>query len=378
MNDWKQKLRMRLPALVLLAATLLFWGLYDRYELDGPVLLESPSLTNATRVRGDCTETNGHFTLNVARGGKPANIHFRLPDGAAYGMIRVRGRAKVDGVVVGKNPWRCARLLLIQYDQHNKWIPGHHGVIAEEGTTDWIPHEDIFEIDGKAVEVDLVIQQTGSEGKAEFDRLVVEAIRLRASYIRWQFLFAGLWIAMGFLYYHRCRLDRRRLRLLILLNAIAIIVGVMMPEKWIEDTTDYTKEGVEKVVAAAKPKPHSGKPVQPPAKKSTEESKIEEFSGWVGGVHGAGHFTLFASLCFLVYLSAALEQQHRSYFYKVAFDILLFAAATESLQYLTLDRTPGIHDWLVDFGGMAAAFLLFLLVRVFFLSRSSRIESNSF
>ena len=33
---------------------------------------------------------------------------------------------------------------------------------------------------------------------------------------------------------------------------------------------------------------------------------------------------------------------------------------TESLQYLTLDRTPGIRDWLVDVCGMAVAFVCFL------------------
>ena len=79
-----------------------------------------------------------------------------------------------------------------------------------------------------------------------------------------------------------------------------------------------------------------------------------------------GHFTLFASLCFLIYLSAALEGQSRSYFFKVAFDVLLFAGVTESLQYLTMDRTPGVRDWFVDVCGMAVAFACFLIVLLVF------------
>ena len=79
-------------------------------------------------------------------------------------------------------------------------------------------------------------------------------------------------------------------------------------------------------------------------------------------VHEVGHFTLFATLCFLVYLSAALEQQHPAYFFKVAIDVLLFAAITESLQFLTLDRSAGVGDLRIDLYGMAAALILFLMV----------------
>jgi len=75
-----------------------------------------------------------------------------------------------------------------------------------------------------------------------------------------------------------------------------------------------------------------------------------------------GHFVLFASLCFLVYLSAALEGQHPAYFFKVAFDILLFAGVTEALQFLTLDRMAGAGDLRIDLYGMAAALLLFLMI----------------
>jgi hypothetical protein len=59
-----------------------------------------------------------------------------------------------------------------------------------------------------------------------------------------------------------------------------------------------------------------------------------------------------------------LERQHRFYYFKRAFDILLFAAITESLQHLTLDRTAGISDWLTDVYGILSALVLFLVARV--------------
>ena len=89
----------------------------------------------------------------------------------------------------------------------------------------------------------------------------------------------------------------------------------------------------------------------------------------VGSAHHIGHFGLFASLCFLVYCSAALERQNPIYFLKVGLDILLFAAITEALQYLTLDRTAGILDLRTDLYGMASALLLFLAVRPLLLKK---------
>lgn len=379
MNDWKRKLKMRLPVVFVLAATLLFWGFYDRYELADPILLQAPALADASLVRGDCIETNGRFVLNVDPGGKPARINFRIPTGTEYEYIRIRGRIKTDGVVVGKYPWSCARLMLLQYGAKNKWIPGDHAAVVKTGTHDWTSCEDVFEIEEQAVHVDLVVQQRGLDGTAEFDQLVAEPVRLRISYVWWQALFACLWVATGVLYYRRCRLHRRRLRLLILINAIAIVAGALMPGQWIEDTADYAKEETVRLVEATRPQPVPG-PKAPThtVKKSVEEQKINEFSELVVGVHGFGHFSLFASLCFLVYLSAALERQQRGYYFKVAFDILLFAAVTESLQYLTLDRAPGISDWLTDVYGMVSAFVLFVLVKRYILSRSRRIKSSSF
>ena len=362
--------------MLLLAATLVFWGWYDRYEEDGPVLLQSPSLADASRLRGDCTETNGHFTLTVLAGGETASINFRLPDAARFGRIRVHGRMKVDGVVEGENPWRCARLLLVQYDALNQWIPGHHGVVAEKGTRNWQAYEDVFELDPGAAHADLVIQQTGREGSAEFDQLVATPVRLRPSFRWWRWVFSGAWISMGALYFNRCRLDHRRLRVLILLNAVAIFLGTLMPENWIADATQLVRVEAARVIEkkAAHPTPATTSPAASP-KKDVEQTKIDRFNDVVGSAHGLGHFALFASLCFLIYLSAALEGQSRSYFFKVAFDVLLFAGITESLQYLTLDRTPGLLDWFVDLYGMAVAFVCFLMVLLVFRPGPRRVRA---
>ncbi|HSR88448.1 MAG TPA: hypothetical protein VLL07_05800, partial [Pontiella sp.] len=175
-------------------------------------------------------------------------MNLRIPDATQYSHIRIQGRMKLDGVVRGDNPWRCARLLLVQYDAGEKWIPGHHGVVAEQGTRDWETYEDVFELNPRSVHVDLVIRQAGREGSAEFDRLVAEPVRLRSSFYRWRMMFSAVWISMAVLYFRRCRLHRRKLRVLILLNAVAIILGTMMPERWIADSARLAQKEVTKAI----------------------------------------------------------------------------------------------------------------------------------
>ena len=378
MQRFFEKIRLRLPALALLALTVLFWSLYDRYEPAGPVLLASPSLADGEGVRGDVAESGGRFTLRVPRGGKTARVNFPLPAATNYATLRACGRVKVDGVVVGKYPWSCARLLLAQYDARNRWIPGEHQLLSEHGTSGWIADCDEFEMQTNAARATLILIQAGKEGTAEFDRIGVRPVRIRPSFPWWRAAFAVAWLWMAVLYFPRCRLDRRRLRHLILLNAIAILFGVLMPADWIKDSSEWAKDGWARHVAAKreaagkKAVAASKKVAAPTARKKTSSPRkkpkpgngdtrqMDLFNEMVEDAHSLGHFVLFASLCLLVYLSAALERQRPSYFVKVAADVLLFAAITESLQFLTPDRTPGIGDLRIDIRGMAVALLLFL------------------
>jgi hypothetical protein len=363
MDHWTKKLKLRLPALVLLTATVLFWSRYDRYEAAGPILLESPVLAGGTNIRGDVAESNGRFSLHVPTNGTPARIDFPIPAALEYDSVRVRSSIKVDGVVVGKHPWSCARLLVIQYDANNRWIPGHHGLVAEEGSRSWAKHEDEFEIFPNAARVAVVLQQAGTEGTAQFEQIEAQPVRVRASFVWWRIGFAASWVLMAILYFSRCRLHRRRLKVLIFMNAVAILAGTLMPGDWITAGAERAQTAIREL-RPSRPEPVKiVSPGEKPAPGPTSHQKqMDWFMEMEVESHQAGHFVLFAALCFLVYLSAALERQHPSYFFKVGLDVLLFAAITESLQFLTLDRSAGVGDLRIDLYGMAAALLLFLMV----------------
>lgn len=364
MEHWTSKFKLRFPVFALLLVTLLFWSLYDRYEVAGPVLLESPVLADAIRCSGVVSESDGgRFALVVPEAsGKRVDVRFRIPTATEYSMIRVRARARVEGVVVGKSKWRCARLIFIQYDSIPKWMPGTHGLMSADGTQGWKSYERVFEMFPGVAYAEVALQQLGLSGRVEFEHVEVQPVRMRASFVWWRILFAGAWLAAAVYYFPRCRLHRRKLSLLILLNALAIVSGALMPSDWIKDGSDWVKETWTECRAPVPVKSNSKIEKKAEAKRGADLRQMERFNEVVGDVHRTGHFALFASLCFLVYCSAALERQHPAYFFKVGFDVLIFAIVTESLQFLTIDRTAGVGDLLVDVYGMAAAFVLFLMV----------------
>ncbi|MDF7800859.1 VanZ family protein [Pontiellaceae bacterium B1224] len=369
MERWKDKLKLRVPAIGLLAVTLLFWGFYDRYEAVGPPLLESPELAETPRIRGDVSATNGVFTLIVPKGGKTADLRFDLPGAVDFSCIRVSGSIRTENVVQGKYAWSSARLLLIQRDAKGKWIPGTHSLLNEQGTVPWTSQVQEFEVDPGAASAEVVLQMIGESGMAQFKEISAVPVHLKRSFRVLRILFCFLWIGMAVLYFKRCRLDRRKFRILILLNVIVILCGTLMPGEWIEDASEQLKEKVSKSIRkpAAPKTENKGQTIVPkkaPDVSAAESKRMDQFNAVVGGAHRMGHFTLFASLCFLVYCSAWREKQHPIYYLKVGLDILLFAAVSESLQFLTMDRTPGISDWMIDLYGMLLALILFLLLRV--------------
>ena len=153
--------------------------------------------------------------------------------------------------------------------------------------------------------------------------------------------------------------------MLILLNAIAILYGTLMPNEWVRNISNQVRKTVHELyvheAAPQKSQPPAAKPAAyAPAVPLFEQ--IYRFADTEVKAHTAGHFVLFATLCFLMYCSAALERQHPDYFFKVGMDVMLFAAITESLQFLTLDRNADVGDLRIDLYGMALALVVFLCI----------------
>lgn len=363
---------MRLPALLLLLGTVLFWSRYDRYLQDGAILLQNPAIETSFLRRGDVTQTNEFFVLRVPSGGAVAQIRFHLPDAEKYDLLRVEARAKATDIVEGDRPWKCARLLLLQYNSKNKWIPtpDHQPFGKRDGSTRWKKIRKEIDVLPKTDHLVLILQQIGKEGTIEFGEIRVYPVKLRASFLWWRLSFAIAWAVLAFFYLPKAHFRQRKLNLLIALNIVAILFGVLMPADWIKQSaawagktwTEYettqlsTQPSAKKITKPARPKK------SPKPKKTGKAREYELTTQMTEEAHAAGHFGLFTSLGFLLFLSFFLEQQKVRSYLKVLGDLLLFAAVTESLQFLTLDRTPGFYDFRLDFYGILLGLLFFLLL----------------
>lgn len=369
MDHWKDKLKLRVPAILLLVATLLFWGLYDPYGTVGPALIKTPILADAYQIRGDISEADGVLTLRVPNTGKRADLRFKLAHATEFSIIRVSGAIRTENVIEGKHTWRSARILLTQRDDKGKWISVKHSLPPKQGTAPWTKQTQEFKIHPLTFSAELVIQQTGKSGTAEFKDIIAQPVEVKASYTWLRNLFIITWVFMALVYYRRCRLNRRKLRILILLNTIAILFGTLMPADWLEGISQQLKQKasislLQPATSNVKSKATPTISIKSSGIVAAKSSWVEQFNPVFASPQKLGHFALFASLCFLVYCSAWIEKQHPVYYFKVGLDILLFAGVTESLQYLTTDRTPSVTDWIIDIFGMLTAFALFQTIKL--------------
>jgi len=363
MSERRDKILLRVPVIILVFITVGFWSFYDRYALVEPLLEEPFDLSMAMIRRGDVTMEAGQFVLRV-RQPKPKTVRVDFPIKLSVlttKFVRVSMDMKIDNVVAGRHPWERARLLFGQYDKRGRWVSGEHQVVGLEGSSDWKHYEKVFEVRERTVVGRIILQQIGSSGTAYFKGIRVEAVRVKSSFLWWRVFFAMLWVAMGLFYFPRCRLHKRKLRVLITLNAIAILIGALIPSVWMKDLTDRLQQVRMERVIKKKSLVKSENKDRKRVKKKRSLDQIDHFEELVKDTHRTGHFGLFASLCFLVYLSSALERQRFSYLVKVGLDVLLFAVVTETLQLLTLDRTAGIGDLKIDLEGMFLAFVIFML-----------------
>ncbi|VGO21149.1 hypothetical protein SCARR_03220 [Pontiella sulfatireligans] len=359
MNDWMQKLKMRLPVMVLLAATFLFWGSYDPCKPDGPVLLDSPALADAAVAEGDCSEVNSVFTLRRPASGIKPVVRFVLSGIAGCETIRLSGRIRAENVVRGRYHSSCARLVLVQRDIEGKWVAGTESRMYGAGSFGWTEFLNDYLILPSTVSAEVVLLQSGESGTAQFDSIAAYPVKARAAG-PWKMAFAAAWGIMGVVYFRRCRLHTRRLGHLILLNALVILVGVLMPNTWLQQAPGRIHSIMDQFSCA-----HGSEAPELQKHLVTAGLDIDLVDHVVGTVNrSVGHFLLFGSLSFLVLLSVALERLHPFHYLAVAFDMLLFGGVTEALQYLTPDRTVDVVDLLCNAYGMLAAMVLFSVVRV--------------
>lgn len=397
--------------LAALAAWRVFFSFYDAHTALGPSIV--PPLGPAAPADSVWTKTGtwhlGPLASTVAgAGGAPV---FRLEStggvcGAAsfpilswapgVAAFRVTARVRCENVVPGRESYQTARIILYHRDSagrpHFEWP---HSAVALRGTRPWRRIEYTFGIPPFSRGGEVTLAQQGTGGRMEVADLAVTPMRVTRGH-GWVVAGGGaLWGLAALLWAGRLRLHRRRWGLGVIAVALAIVVGMLLPERSLEWTEATVVAGIAQAVGAPDGSSTSPATATAPGRGSnavavaaTSNASPAAAGGtragrwliWRPGpdfagklrqkfdVHKPGHIAAFALLglatiaCFLPLRGGAGQGGGRRWLAVIG-GLLIYSYAAEQLQWLTLTRHAKLSDAMVNVGGIALGVALAALAR---------------
>ncbi len=390
------------PGLLVVVVLALFFRFYDPYREVGPAVVPGGDFERPPVESGwKATKTvqwapgsgrNGSGAARIpADDGKGGTLDFVIEDPGRFEQFRIDAWIKTDAVRVGQYRWCNARVLLYYKDADNKSITNiPHAACQMLATNDWTQCRREFPVPPGASRAIAALQNIGSAGTAWFDDVTVVPVARRAAapYLTWAavVLWAGafLWSVIAL------KLWRMRFGLLTLVVMLGIIAGVSLPGALLDKTALSSVEVLQAAItraestppaAAAKPGPTApspppagsratgpskpvpdakAKPAAPsPAEAEAARAKAIWRSRMTESLHHSGHIVMFAVLGLV--LGAGLVGASPEWARRVLGALvggLLFAAATEVLQFAVAYRQPRWSDVGRDALGLAAGLLV--------------------
>lgn len=266
-----------------------------------------------------------------------------IPPVSAGSLLHLSAYTKTVDVVDGKRPWETARIVLLAYDRFGKPMYNHpHLLVAQNGTSDWTRHEQIFRVDKNTGKLQLLIQLIHAEGQYFVKTLSLRPVVANsefASYRAWfiaVWTILALWVGVPFLRRAATNLSDT----LILLIALGILAGVSMPQS--------LKQPIGEIVL---PSADFGSTIGDADGLSVFRMafSIPELD-----IFKYGHFLMFALL-------SAAANRHSSVKLPALQTFLLitiFAFVSEVLQLFVPGRGPQLGDILIDTAGITTGLAL--------------------
>jgi len=333
---------------LLMAGTILFFHLFERYEISSPELLVDPQFSEGLSHwelsgRGAATTLGDTVLLRVDKAGAGVAVRQYLPDPNHYPLLHLAAELKSEDIRPGVRFWQKGSLALVSLDENQRMLPVPHLVAQLSGTQSWRSYQAVFRVPADVHALRVGVQLIGATGTLVVKHLSLHAVRERAAFAYYQYLGVALWamalIWLALPWFSQLRWDGPHLA--IFLMVLAIAMGALLPanlkivlELVIVTTFDQFIPGID----------HAAEPV------------AELDSAPVGGF---GHVLFFVLLAMAV--RWAYPRQRRRV---LIFILLLFAAITEVLQFFAVGRTPSVNDFAIDGMGALVGLGLFELGRV--------------
>ena len=371
-------------AVLTVGAMTLFFNIYEPWMPVGPELIpdgsfSTPAATNVWSGWNEWTKLvpDGGFrgspgVVLTASSNQNGTLRFTVYNLTNIPAFRVSLRATAHGVVRGKEGYDVPRAIFFFHDTKAKSLFNlHHGVMDIPKDTGWRHYKDFFPVPKGAANARLHIQNLGNAGVMQIDDVSVIPVCERPSAPWWKLFFGVLWTTSFGLCLFALKPWTRHHGFLIMMTLVLIMIGIVLPGKFldssIEKTMQTTKGLIRKPVSPA-PQPAvqttKPSPVPPSPSKPKEEAPFSALAGTVvDQVHTTGHYILFSLLAGLTSLSWISAPPALRRTMTVFAGLILFAAATETLQFITIDRAAALSDLRVDTVGMAGAVVLVLILR---------------
>lgn len=273
--------------------------------------------------------------------------------------LLVRVRAQTQSLRRGDRNWKMGRADFAFLDATGRAIrQADHVVMAAEGSMNWRRYWLFFPIPPQAASGVLTLENAGSAGTVRFAGIEAFPAVRKASFTCWRLFLLGLWLATFLAYLRFLRPWRRPLGWLLLALIAIILTGAVIPES----TLDLWLEGDVR--------PALGGGV------AADTSRVFG-SGWGGTgrfplpdtAKDWGHFLLFFLLALFTCHAYGRSPERgadrrppapssRRGLVAVFLGLLLFAAATETVQFFVASRHVSLRDGGIDALGITLALLL--------------------
>jgi VanZ family protein len=328
---------------------------FDRYQDSGPEMLEDRDFKQEfgywkVQKRPGCLVSMEDGVLHLFGTEIKGNIQCwqSVQDFKGILAVRVKAMIRCKDVVPGKKPWNTARLIMEQRDGiATQWnLP--HSVALFSGTNPWKAYSSTFVIAPGTRELRVTAQLANCTGSMWLKDLSLIPVR-QATWYGWaQKTIFSAWGLYLFFVLGSCMGSGKQNFLKILLVGLfaLILVGTSMPG---QIKKQITKEVEEQVHTYSSELIDTFKNI---------EQTFHRLIPW--NISKIAHFVLF--LGFGILLTSITPLNSGLY---ILLHLMLFAGATEFIQFYVDGRTPLAGDSLIDtIGGLLGIFMANSIKRI--------------
>jgi VanZ family protein len=316
----------------------------DRYKEYGQDLLKNNDANNrvANWIVNKSSKTELFFlndsliTLSTPDPSQYLNIHQIISTSLTPGeTVKLKGQLSTTNVVAGEKSYNQARLLFVQFSGKNPMWAIDHIVASLSGTNKWKQYDNVFTITPNTTKVKVMLQLVNCIGSFQLKNLVLKKVYPSILYYWVQKFIFFVW-GVFLLYLIKLFIfDSPTIffKALIIFLAACIIFATSLPGEIKTSLKMHIADKIESI---------TNKNISLIGQKDTAQTQsVLDF-----GIQNIGHLFLFGIFGFFLALC------NKEYHIHIIFMFLvLFAGATEFIQFFIQQRHPTFSDFLLDCSG---------------------------